>query len=80
MLPENLRRHPRKKLPFVGEKISEEKYQGDFESKFTGKFAAINVRNEDATARIVAKRRSDAHWRRILTAFSTYKNRAQSSF
>jgi hypothetical protein len=32
-----------------GEEIYEGKYQADFESKFNGKFAAINVRNQDAT-------------------------------
>ena len=32
-----------------GETIYKNKYQADFESKFDGKFVAINVHNEEAT-------------------------------
>jgi hypothetical protein len=49
MSPENVLPPSTQDIAQRGEAIYEKKYRADFEKKFHGRFAAINVQNEDAT-------------------------------
>lgn len=50
MPPENVSRTPSTRdIAERGEAIYQNKYQAEFETKYRGKFVAINVQNEEAT-------------------------------